>query len=130
MPTPWKSGSVTVRCSRRAGRPAPTNGSHALNATGRSAQVGIAGSTKLGDYVTLAGQVGLAGHLRLGDRVTVAAQSGVMHSIPEGQKWMGAPAQPDRIMKRQLLAMERLPELLRRVSELERQLADRTPPVR
>ncbi|MSU34174.1 MAG: UDP-3-O-(3-hydroxymyristoyl)glucosamine N-acyltransferase [Pedosphaera sp.] len=94
------------------------------------AQVGIAGSTKLGDYVTLAGQVGLAGHLRLGDRVTVAAQSGVMHSIPEGQKWMGAPAQPDRVMKRQLLAMERLPELLRRVSELERQIADRTPPVR
>ncbi len=94
------------------------------------AQVGIAGSTKLGDYVTLAGQVGLAGHLRLGDHVTVAAQSGVMHSIPEGQKWMGAPAQPDRLMKRQLLAMERLPELLRRVSELERQLNDRTPMVR
>lgn len=91
------------------------------------AQVGIAGSTKLGDHVTLAGQVGLAGHLRLGDHVTVAAQSGVMHSIPEGQKWMGAPAQPDRIMKRQLLAMERLPELLRRVSELERQLNERTP---
>jgi len=84
------------------------------------AQVGIAGSTKLGNYVTLAGQVGLAGHLRLGDRVTVAAQSGVMHHIPEGQKWMGSPAQPDRVTKRMLLAMERLPELLRRVSELEK----------
>jgi len=84
------------------------------------AQVGIAGSTKLGNYVTLAGQVGLAGHLRVGDRVTVAAQSGVMHNIPEGQKWMGSPAQPDRVTKRMLLAMERLPELLRRVSELEK----------
>lgn len=86
------------------------------------AQVGIAGSTRLGDYVTVAGQVGIAGHLRIGDRVTLAAQSGVMHHIPEGQKWMGSPAQPDRVTKRQLLAVERLPELLRRVQELEREL--------
>lgn len=91
-------------------------------------QVGIAGSTKLGDYVTLAGQVGLAGHLKLGSRVTVAAQSGVMHDIPDGQTWLGAPAQPDRQTKRQMLAIQRLPELLRRVSELERLLAPKAPP--
>ncbi|KAB2663387.1 MAG: UDP-3-O-(3-hydroxymyristoyl)glucosamine N-acyltransferase [Verrucomicrobia bacterium] len=89
------------------------------------AQVGIAGSTKIGNFVTVAGQVGIAGHLRIGDRVTLAAQSGVMHHIPEGQKWMGSPAQPDRVTKRQLLAIERLPDLLRRVHELERQLAER-----
>lgn len=84
------------------------------------AQVGIAGSTKIGNYVTIAGQVGVAGHLRIGDRVVLVAQSGVMHHIPEGQKWMGSPAQPDRVNKRQLLALEKLPELLRRVAELER----------
>ena len=89
------------------------------------AQVGIAGSTKIGNYTTIAGQVGIAGHLRIGDQVTIAAQSGVMNHIPEGQKWMGTPAQPDRVMKRQWLASERLPELLRRVGELERQLAER-----
>ena len=88
------------------------------------AQVGIAGSTKIGNYVTVAGQVGVAGHLRIADKVTIAAQSGVMHSIPEGQKWMGSPAGPDRVMKRQYLAMERLPELLRRVQELERRLGE------
>lgn len=87
------------------------------------AQVGIAGSTKVGSYTTVAGQVGIAGHLRIGDRVTIAAQSGVMHHIPEGQKWLGSPAQPDRVTKRQLLAIERLPELLRRVGEIERRLA-------
>jgi UDP-3-O-[3-hydroxymyristoyl] glucosamine N-acyltransferase len=86
------------------------------------AQAGIAGSTRLGNFVTLAGQVGLAGHLKIGDRVTVAAQSGIMHDIPEGQKWFGTPAQPDRQMKRQLLAMQKLPDLLRRVAELERKL--------
>jgi UDP-3-O-[3-hydroxymyristoyl] glucosamine N-acyltransferase len=85
------------------------------------AQVGVAGSTKIGNYVTIAGQVGLAGHLRIGDRVTIAAQAGVMHHIPEGQKWMGSPAAPDRVVKRQYLAVERLPELLRRVGELERE---------
>lgn len=87
------------------------------------AQVGIAGSTTLGDYVTLAGQAGLTGHLRIGNRVVVAAQSGVMHDIPDGEKWLGAPARPDRQMKRQFIAIEKLPELLRRVSELERRLA-------
>ena len=87
------------------------------------AQVGVAGSTRLGNYVTVAGQAGIAGHLRIGDRVTLAAQSGVMHHIPEGQKWMGSPAQPDRVTKRQLLAVERLPELLRRVQDLEREMA-------
>src|SRR5262249_47895576 len=39
VPEDWKSGSVTVRCSRRAGRLAPTNGSHAENATGRPRHV-------------------------------------------------------------------------------------------
>jgi UDP-3-O-[3-hydroxymyristoyl] glucosamine N-acyltransferase len=86
------------------------------------AQVGIAGSTKLGNYVTLGGQVGLAGHLKIGHRVAVAAQSGVMHDIPDGEKWFGYPAQPDRKTKRQILAIQQLPQLLRRVAELEHRL--------
>jgi UDP-3-O-[3-hydroxymyristoyl] glucosamine N-acyltransferase len=83
------------------------------------AQVGIAGSTKIGKYVTLAGQVGIAGHLKIGDQAIVAAQSGVMHDIPEKGKWLGSPAQPDRQTKRQMIAVQQLPELLRRVRELE-----------
>ena len=75
------------------------------------------------------GQVGLAGHIQIGNQVTVAAQSGVMHDIPDGQKWLGSPAQPDRQMKRVLIAMQQLPELIRRVAELERQLAASAPGV-
>ena len=89
-------------------------------------QVGIAGSTKIGNYVTIAGQAGLAGHLRIGDRVTIAAKSGVMNHIPEGQTWLGAPARPDREMKRQFIAIERLPELVRRVQELEKRVTQLT----
>jgi UDP-3-O-[3-hydroxymyristoyl] glucosamine N-acyltransferase len=85
-------------------------------------QAGIAGSTKLGNYVVLGGQVGLAGHLKIGNRVSIAAQSGVMHNIPDGEKWFGYPAQPDRQTKRQMIALHQLPELLRRVAELEKKL--------
>lgn len=85
-------------------------------------QAGIAGSTKLGSYVVLGGQVGLAGHLKIGNRVSVAAQSGVMNNIPDGEKWIWSPAQPDRIAKRQIIALQQLPELFRRVKELERQV--------
>jgi UDP-3-O-[3-hydroxymyristoyl] glucosamine N-acyltransferase len=86
------------------------------------AQVGIAGSTRIGNYSTLAGQAGLAGHLKIGDRVVIAAQSGVMHDIPSGERWLGAPARPDRQMKRQFIAMQQLPDWIRRIQEMERRL--------
>jgi UDP-3-O-[3-hydroxymyristoyl] glucosamine N-acyltransferase len=86
------------------------------------AQVGIAGSAKLGNYVVLAGQTGIGGHLKLGNQVTVGAQSGVMTDIPDGGKWLGSPAQPDREMKRQFIAIQRLPDLLKRIAEWERTL--------
>jgi len=85
-------------------------------------QVGISGSCKIGKYVILAGQAGLAGHLKIGNQVTIAAKSGVMHDIPDGGKWMGIPAQPDKQTKRQMIAIQHLPELIRRVAELERKL--------
>src|SRR5277367_2689827 len=84
------------------------------------AQVGIAGSSKLGNYVVLAGQAGIGGHLKIGNQVTVGAQSGVMTDIPDGGKWLGAPAQPDRDFKRQVIAIQRLPDLLKRAAALEK----------
>jgi UDP-3-O-[3-hydroxymyristoyl] glucosamine N-acyltransferase len=86
------------------------------------AQTGIAGSTQLGDYVILAGQAGVAGHLKIGSQVTVAAQSGVMNDIPAGEKWFGSPAQPARQMKRQIVAVTQLPDLLKRVAVIEEKL--------
>lgn len=89
-------------------------------------QTGVAGSTQLGNYVVLGGQVGLAGHIHIGDKAVIAAQSGVMHDIPSGEKWWGSPAQPDKQTKRQHLALQKLPELLRRVAELEKRLGEKT----
>jgi UDP-3-O-[3-hydroxymyristoyl] glucosamine N-acyltransferase len=84
------------------------------------AQVGIAGSTKLGNYVLLAGQVGIGGHLKIGNQATVGAQAGVMTDVPEKTTWLGAPAQPDKDFKRQVIALRRLPDLLKRIAEFER----------
>ncbi len=95
-----------------------TTGEHCIFVS----QSGVAGSTKLGHYVILGGQVGLAGHLKIGNGVQVAAQSGVMNDIPDGQKWIWTPAQPDRAAKRQMIALQQLPELFRRVKSLEKQL--------
>ena len=89
------------------------------------AQVGIAGSSKLGNYVVLAGQVGVAGHLKIGNQVIVGAKSGVMENIPDGEKWLWIPAQPDRDAKRQALALQRLPDLLKRVAALEKKLGEK-----
>ncbi len=94
-----------------------TTGEHCLIVS----QTGIAGSTELGKFVTLAGQVGIAGHLKIGDKVTIVAQSGVMHDVPDGQKWMGSPARPDKQAKRQLLAFQQLPDALQRLRQLEKQ---------
>lgn len=87
------------------------------------AQVGIAGSTTLGDYVTMAGQVGVSDHLKIGSRVTIGAQAGVMNHIPDGQVWVGSPARPALQTKRQVVATEKLPELIRRLAALEREVA-------
>ena len=83
-------------------------------------QVGIAGSSKLGNYVVLAGQAGIGGHLKIGHQAVVGAQCGVMTDIPDKTTWLGSPAQPDRQFKRQVIALQRLPDLLKRIAEFER----------
>ena len=85
-------------------------------------QVGIAGSAKLGNYCVLAGQVGIAGHLKIGNQVTVGSKGGVMHNIPDGETWLGTPAQPDKQAKRVMIALQRLPDLLKKVAAWEKKL--------
>jgi len=86
------------------------------------AQVGIAGSAKLGNYCVLAGQVGIAGHLKIGHRVTIGSKAGVMHNIPDGEQWLGIPAQPDKQAKRIMIAMQRLPDLFKKIAAWEKKL--------
>lgn len=87
-------------------------------------QVGFAGSTRLGDYCVIASQSGIAGHLKLGHQATVGAKSGVMRDIPDKGTVLGIPAMPDKQAKRQIIATQHLPEMIRRMRELEKQVAD------
>jgi UDP-3-O-[3-hydroxymyristoyl] glucosamine N-acyltransferase len=89
-------------------------------------QVGFAGSTKLGAYCVIASQSGIAGHLTLGNQATVGAKSGVMRDIPEKGVVLGIPAQPDKQTKRQWIAAQQLPEMIKRLRELEKQVAELT----
>jgi len=87
-------------------------------------QVGISGSTKIGDGVRLGGQVGIVGHIEIGDGASVGAGSGVARSVPAGATHFGAPARDIKHAKREMAAITRLPDLLKRVRALEKKLAD------
>ncbi len=99
-----------------------TLGEHTVMA----AQVGIAGSTKVGKWVALGGQTGVAGHIEVGDRVQVGARGGVTKSVSPGQLLLGSPAWPAKETGRSLACLHTLPNLYRRVKELERQVAELT----
>jgi UDP-3-O-[3-hydroxymyristoyl] glucosamine N-acyltransferase len=90
-------------------------------------QVGIAGSTTLGNGVVLAGQAGVKDHVHLGDGVQAAGKSGVWGDQPAGARVSGHPARPHREEIRIQAALGQLPELLKRVAELERRLKDADP---
>jgi len=86
------------------------------------AQVGVSGSTKLGDQVTLAGQVGVVGHITIGDGVVVAAQSGVSKDVPVGMTLLGSPAHEIGHRRRVEAVVNNLPDLLKRIRALEREI--------
>jgi UDP-3-O-[3-hydroxymyristoyl] glucosamine N-acyltransferase len=85
-------------------------------------QVGISGSTEIGDHVVIGGQAGLVGHLQIGDRAMIGAQAGVTKSVPPDTAVSGYPARPHAQAKRREAASLRLPEALRKITELERRL--------
>jgi len=85
-------------------------------------QVGLAGSTKIGSHCILAGQVGTAGHLTIGDGTVITAQSGVPNDVPAQAFYSGYPAVENRQWLKMMAALNQLPELQKRVRELESQL--------
>lgn len=85
-------------------------------------QVGVSGSTVIEDFVVLTGQVGVAGHLTIGRGAKVGAQAGIAGDVPAGASVFGTPALPMMLEKRITILKQRLPELFRRVDEIEEQI--------
>ena len=72
------------------------------------AQVGIAGSTTLEDFVQVGGQAAMAGHLLIGQGSQIGAQAGVMSDVPAGSALLGSPAQPRKEFFRQVATLKRM----------------------
>jgi UDP-3-O-[3-hydroxymyristoyl] glucosamine N-acyltransferase len=89
-----------------------------------AAQVGLAGSTRLGRGVWVGGQAGFAGHLEVGDNAVITAQSGTSHDIPAGAVMSGSPAFENSAWLRSAAAFSKLPNLIRKVRDLEAQIEE------
>ena len=86
-------------------------------------QVGIAGSATTGDYVVMAGQVGVRDHVHVADRAILGAQCGIMKDVPPGSHLIGSPAVDEKEQYLVWAAMYKLPEMRKKLIELERKLA-------
>jgi UDP-3-O-[3-hydroxymyristoyl] glucosamine N-acyltransferase len=88
------------------------------------AGVAIAGSASIGDYVVMAAQVGIAGHVNVGSQSTLGGRAGVTKDVAAGSSVLGFPAVPVREERRRIGSVARIPQLIARVKELEKRLAE------
>lgn len=86
-----------------------------------AAQAGVSGSTKIGNNVMIGGQAGIVGHIHIADGAKINAQSGVSKSIKSPNTSVtGSPAHDYSAALRSQALNRKLPELEKRLSELER----------
>lgn len=72
------------------------------------AQVGISGSTELGDFVVMGGQSGCVGHIKVGTGAQIAGASHAKEDVPPGARVGGTPARPLRQWAREIATLTRL----------------------
>ena len=77
-------------------------------------QVGISGSTELGDFVVMGGQSGAVGHIKIGSGAQIAGTAHPTHDVAPG------PASPGR-------RRSRLADFGRQVAYLKRAIARAAP---
>lgn len=88
-----------------------------------SAQTGVAGSTKIGEWCMFGGQVGIAGHIDVADRTHLGAQSGLMSNKKAGAVMMGSPAFDAGGWMKSSAVFKRLPEMAAEIKALRQELA-------
>ena len=85
-----------------------------------AAQVGVSGSTKIGKNVMVGGQAGFAGHLTIADGIKIAGGAGVTKTFTTANMTLaGYPAAEQKQSLRSQVYIKNLPELEKRVQELE-----------
>lgn len=87
------------------------------------AQVGIAGSTKIGEWCTFTGQVGVAGHVTVADHTTLGAQSGLPGNVRKpGQTLLGTPPIDPKVYARATAVFRTLPEMAAQLRQMQKEL--------
>lgn len=86
------------------------------------AQTGIAGSTTIGNHCILAGQSGINGHIHITDNVILGGKTGVVGNITKPGVYMGYPARSHAQWGRVEVAVSHLPELNKKVKQLEKKV--------
>ena len=86
------------------------------------AQVGIAGSTTIEDFVVFGGRAGASGHLTIGQGSKLAGCAAAFSDLPQNSVSGGTPAIPLNAYQRITVVQRKLPELFKRVQRLESQL--------
>ena len=85
-----------------------------------AAQTGVSGSTKIGKNVMAGGQVGISGHIVIADGIKIAGKTGVTKSfLTANMTLTGYPAAEQKQSLRSQVYVKNLPELEKRVQELE-----------
>ena len=95
-----------------------TIGEHCLLA----GQVGIAGSSTLGNYVVLGGQAGVGDHISVGDRVMAGGGAAITKDVEAGRIIAGFNAMPIRDWLKVQVILPKLPELKKKLIDLEKQV--------
>ena len=81
----------------------------------------IGGSSEIGSYVTIGGQAALADHTVVDSGTMIAGQSGVFGHFSKGV-YSGTPALPHKDFLRSSSLFARLPEIYKRLRELENKI--------
>ncbi len=87
-------------------------------------QVGVSGSVVLGNGVVLAGQVGVSDHVTIADGIIVGGGAAVIGNLTQPGVYAGSPARRHQEHYRAQAGQKKIPDLRRRVRELERRLAE------
>ncbi|WP_442794226.1 UDP-3-O-(3-hydroxymyristoyl)glucosamine N-acyltransferase [Pelobium manganitolerans] len=88
-----------------------------------ASQTGVSGSSKIGESCIIGGQVGIVGHIVVAKGTQVQAKSGINKSIEEeGKKFGGAPATNYQNYMRSQVVIQRLPDIERKIQELQKAL--------
>ncbi|MBN2038629.1 MAG: UDP-3-O-(3-hydroxymyristoyl)glucosamine N-acyltransferase [Spirochaetes bacterium] len=88
-----------------------------------AAQAGISGSSVIGDNVMILGQAGIADHIEIAGNTIIMPQSGIPGNIKTPDIVFGTPARPRKEHHKIHAALKYLPDLLKRVSSLEKAIS-------